>query len=189
MKTHDPRILGWLETISGCMYSGKSSDLVRRLEYAVRAKKRVIGFKHSIDDRYAITQIVTHVGTSHVASAVSSPQEIIDKAGDAEVVGVDEIQFFDEPIVNVVQLLVSEGRRVIVAGLDLDYLGRPFGQMPMLLSIADSVTKHHAACAICGGPATRTQRLVESSETVLVGAAGAYEARCRLHFTPLAEKP
>ncbi|HOP49582.1 MAG TPA: thymidine kinase [Ignavibacteriales bacterium] len=170
---------GWVEVITGCMFSGKTEELIRRLKRAKIAKQDVIVFKPEIDNRYSETEIVSHNETSLPSIVVSSAKEIYEKSKDAQVVGVDEAQFFSNDLVDVVNKLANEGKRVIVAGLDMDYKGVPFEPMPQLMAIAEYVTKTLAICVVCGNPADRTQRNVKSNEKVLVGASGMYEARCR----------
>jgi thymidine kinase len=170
---------GWVEVITGCMFSGKTEELIRRLKRAKIAKQDIIVFKPEIDNRYSETEIVSHNETSLPSIVVSSAKEIYEKSKDAQVVGVDEAQFFSNDLVDVVNKLANEGKRVIVAGLDMDYKGVPFEPMPQLMAIAEYVTKTLAICVVCGNPADRTQRNVKSNEKVLVGASGMYEARCR----------
>ena len=170
---------GWVEVITGCMFSGKTEELIRRLKRAKIAEQDVIVFKPEIDNRYSETEIVSHNETSLPSIVVSSAKEIYEKSKDAQVVGVDEAQFFSNDLVDVVNKLANEGKRVIVAGLDMDYKGVPFEPMPQLMAIAEYVTKTLAICVVCGNPADRTQRNVKSNEKVLVGASGMYEARCR----------
>jgi thymidine kinase len=182
---------GWIEVVCGSMFSGKSEELLRRLRRAQIAKQRVVVFKPSIDDRYDATDVVSHDGTRLAANAVSTPGEILRLVGDAEVVGVDEAQFFDQSIVEVVLRLADDGKRVVVAALDQDFKGEPFGAVPELMCHAEFVTKLQAICSVCGGPATRTQRLLDgipahrAEPVVKVGASEAYEARCRnCHAVP-----
>jgi len=176
---------GWLEVITGSMFSGKSEELIRRLRRAQIAKQRVQIFKPAIDNRYSDTNIVSHSEMKIPSESVSSSAELLARVHpDADVVGVDEGQFFDAELPAVLSQLADAGKRVIVAGLDQDYLGRPFEPMPQLLAIAEYITKTLAICMVCGGPANHTQRLVQSSERVLVGATGTYEARCRHCFDP-----
>jgi thymidine kinase len=176
---------GWIEVIVGSMFSGKSEELIRRLRRAQIAKQRVQIFKPQIDTRYAADHIVSHSDMRIGSTAVRDSQELLDKVDpDAEVVGVDEGQFFDQGLPAVCTTLADRGVRVIVAGLDQDYLGKPFEPMPQLLSIAEFITKTHAICMVCGNPANHTQRLVRSGDRVLVGASGLYEARCRRCFDP-----
>jgi thymidine kinase len=174
---------GSLEVICGSMFSGKSEELIRRLTRARIARRRVQVFKPKLDDRFSDVEVVSHAGQRLVALAVASSGEILEKTEDrTEVIGIDEAQFFDAGIVDVVKRLADLGKRVIVAGLDQDYLGRPFDPMPALMAEAEEVTKARAICVRCGAPASRTQRLVASEERVVVGAAGMYEARCRRCF-------
>jgi thymidine kinase len=167
------------------MFSGKSEELIRRLRRAQIARQRVQIFKPRIDARYSENHIVSHSEQKIASQVVSTSQEIMDNLDiRTEVVGIDEAQFFDKNIVNVCNRLADMGKRVIVAGLDQDYLGRPFDPMPQLLSVAEYITKTLAICVRCGNPANRTQRLIESEERVIVGAADIYEARCRRCFEP-----
>jgi thymidine kinase len=174
---------GWLEVITGSMFSGKSEELIRRLRRAQIARQRVQIFKPAIDNRYSDTAIVSHSEMKIPSENVGSSAELLARVHpDTDVVGVDEGQFFDAGLPAVLTQLADGGKRVIVAGLDQDYLGRPFEPMPQLLAIAEYITKTLAICMVCGGPANHTQRLVQSSERVLVGATGTYEARCRHCF-------
>lgn len=178
--------LGWIEVICGSMFSGKSEELIRRLRRAQIARQRVQIFKPRIDTRHAEDQIVSHSEQKIASQVVSSSKEIMDFIDmRTEVIGIDETQFFDKEIVGVCNRLADMGKRVIVAGLDQDYLGRPFEPMPQLLAIAEYITKTLAICMRCGNPANRTQRLIQSDEVVVVGAAEIYEARCRRCFDPL----
>jgi thymidine kinase len=178
-----PQDTGWIEVVCGSMFSGKTEELIRRLRRAQIAKQRVAIFKPAIDTRYAEDRIVSHSGVSLPSVTVSSAAEILEKAGDVDVVGIDEAQFFDLDLVRVCEELADKGHRVIVAGLDQDYLAQPFEPMPQLLAIAEYITKTLAICMVCGNPANRTQRVTRRSERVLVGAADSYEARCRNCFT------
>jgi thymidine kinase len=176
---------GWMEAICGPMFSGKSEELIRRLRRAVIARKRVQVFKPSIDTRYSECEIVTHSETRMQSEPVVSAREILSKIdGRSEVIGIDESHFFGPDLVSVAEELAEDGKRVIIAGLDTDYMGRPFPPMPDLLALAESITKTLAICMCCGNPAKNSQRLVESGELILVGAAGSYEARCRRCFEP-----
>jgi thymidine kinase len=176
---------GWIEVIVGSMFSGKSEELIRRLRRAQISRQKVQIFKPAIDDRYAEDHIVSHSEMRIGSQAVSSSRALLEMvAGDTEVVGIDEGQFFDAELPNVCNALAAEGKRVIVAGLDQDYLGKPFEPMPQLLAIAEYITKTLAICMVCGNPANHTQRLVASADRVLVGASGVYEARCRACFDP-----
>jgi thymidine kinase len=173
------------------MFSGKTEELIRRVKRAVFARQRIQAFKPRIDDRYDLSRIVSHAGAAGdeaqiieavaVGSSESLAQRVLD---DTQVVAIDEAQFFDRGIVDVVQALGDRGLRVIVAGLDQDYLGRPFYPMPELMAIAEEVTKVHAVCTVCGAEASRSQRLVAVGATVLVGGSESYEARCRACFEP-----
>ncbi len=167
------------------MFSGKTEELIRRLKRALLARQRVQAFKPRIDDRYDPTRIVSHQAVSVDAVAVATSQSLEERVHeDTQVVAIDEAQFFDRGIVDVCEQLANRGLRVIVAGLDQDYLGRPFPPMPELMAIAEEVTKGHAVCTVCGGPASRSQRLLAEATTVLVGGVEAYEARCRACFEP-----
>jgi thymidine kinase len=178
--------LGWVEVICGSMFSGKSEELIRRLRRAQIARQRVQIFKPRIDTRYAEDQIVSHSEQKIASQVVADSKEIMDFIDiRTEVIGIDEVQFFDKEIVSVCNRLADMGKRVIVAGLDQDYMGRPFDPMPQLLAIAEYITKTLAICMRCGNPANRTQRLIQSEERVVVGAADIYEARCRRCFEPL----
>jgi thymidine kinase len=176
---------GWIEVIVGCMFSGKSEELIRRLRRAQIARQRVQIFKPIIDARFSDDHIVSHSDMRIQSEAVATSRLLLERVGkDAEVVGVDEGQFFDLELPMVCNTLADRGVRVIVAGLDQDYLGKPFEPMPQLLAIAEYITKTHAICMVCGNPASHTQRLVASGDRVLVGASGLYEARCRACFDP-----
>ena len=176
---------GWIEVIVGSMFSGKSEELIRRLRRARIARQRVQVFKPRIDTRYSTEDIVSHGEMRMESTVVDDSRQLLDQiASDTEVVGIDEGQFFDAALPAVCSTLADRGVRVIIAGLDQDYLGKPFEPMPQLLAIAEYITKTHAICMVCGAPANHTQRLVASSERVLVGAQGTYEARCRRCFDP-----
>ena len=182
--------IGWIEGIVGSMFSGKSEELIRRLNRARIARQKVQVFKPQIDARYSVEQIASHSGQKHDSSPVASADEMMALVNtDTQVVGIDEGQFFDMAIVDAVNRLASSGKRVIVAGLDQDYTGKPFEPMPQLLSIAEFITKTHAICVKCGGTANYSQRTVESDARVEVGAADKYEARCRQCFVPHADAP
>jgi len=177
--------LGQLEVICGSMFSGKSEELIRRLRRARIARQRVQVFKPDVDTRSGDADVTSHSHDRMGAQVVVSSEEILRAVMDrTEVVGIDEVQFFDAGIVEVVDKLANMGKRVIVAGLDQDYLGRPFEPMPQLMAIAEYVTKTLAVCVRCGAPANRSQRIVHGDGRVLVGAADAYEARCRRCFEP-----
>ncbi len=175
---------GWIEVICGSMFSGKSEELIRRLRRAQIARQDVAIFKPAIDDRYSSDHIVSHSEQRLRSIAVSHAHEILEMAGDAHVVGIDEGQFFGMELVDVCNELANKGKRVIVAGLDQDYRGIPFEPIPQLLAIAESITKTLAICMVCGAPANRTQRLSSDSQRVVVGAKDVYEARCRKCFQP-----
>jgi thymidine kinase len=177
--------IGWIEVICGPMFSGKSEELIRRLRRARIARKRVQVFKPVIDDRYSATEIVSHGDQRMPSIVVSSAKEILEKLDwRTQVIGVDESNFFGPDLVDVATQLADTGKQVIIAGLDTDYLGRPFPPMPDLLTLAEAITKTLAICMRCGNPAKHTQRLVESSDLIVVGATGMYEARCRRCFEP-----
>ncbi len=179
-----PRDTGWIEVICGCMFSGKTEELIRRLRRAQIARQKVTVFKPQIDVRYSSEHIVSHNEQALIAQVVSDASEIPTLAGDSQVVGIDEAQFFKPNIVDICEMLANQQKRVIVAGLDQDYRGKPFDPMPQILAIAEYITKTLAICVICGNPADRTQRKGEHSERVLVGAKDLYEARCRRCFEP-----
>jgi thymidine kinase len=174
--------VGWIEVISGCMFSGKTEELIRRLNRALIAKQKVEIFKPDVDNRYHHEQIVSHNENRIRSTPVNFASDIILLAGDCEVVGIDEAQFFDEAIVEVCNTLANNGKRVIVAGLDMDYEGKPFGQMPNLLAIAEFVTKVHAICAQTGELASFSYRLTDNDKQVMLGELGEYEARSRKAF-------
>src|SRR5215203_7026939 len=176
---------GWVEVIAGSMFSGKSEELIRRLRRAKIARQKVQVFKPELDSRFSGNQIVSHSEMRHDSANSRSAEEILAKVDpDTEVVGIDEGQFFDNDLVNVANTLARRGVRVIIAGLDQDYLGKPWEPMPQLLAVAEYITKTRAICMVCGNPANHTQRLVQSSDRVLLGAMGTYEARCRRCFDP-----
>ena len=180
-----PNNQGWIEVIVGSMFSGKSEELIRRLRRAEIARQKVQIFKPGIDTRYDRDHIVSHSDMRIPSIAVKSARELLDLVeADTEVVGIDEGQFFDAELPMVVNTIADGGKRVIVAGLDKDYLGKPFEPMPQLLAIAEYITKTLAICMVCGNPANHTQRLVAVGDRVLVGAEGTYEARCRRCFDP-----
>jgi thymidine kinase len=182
---HQPN-QGWIEVIVGSMFSGKSEELIRRLRRAQIARQKVQIFKPLVDARYDADQIVSHGEMRIESVTVASSRDLLERvAADTEVIGIDEGQFFDCELPMICNTLAEQGKRVIVAGLDQDYLGKPFEPMPQLLAIAEYITKTHAICMVCGNPANHTQRLVPSGERVLVGAHGVYEARCRRCFDPM----
>ncbi|NCO24342.1 MAG: thymidine kinase [Candidatus Infernicultor aquiphilus] len=177
---------GWIEVICGSMFSGKSEELIRRVHRVQIAKKKVQVFKPTIDTRYSIQYIYSHNGTKIEAINISNSKELLEKTEpDTEVVAIDEAQFYDKGIVTICQKLADQGRRVMVAGLDQDFRGEPFGPIPELLAVAEYIDKLQAICMICGSPASRTQRLVNgkpakySDPIILIGAKETYEARCR----------
>ncbi|RLD15264.1 MAG: thymidine kinase [Caldiserica bacterium] len=179
---------GWIEVIAGCMFSGKSEELIRRVRRAKIARQKVQVFKSSLDTRYDEAKVVSHSGAKVEAISVDHPEEIIAKIDDdTQVVAIDEAQFFSEKIVDVIEFLADRGIRVIVAGLDLDFRGEPFGPMPALLARAEKVDKLTAICMVCGEEATRTQRIIDGKPAsyydpiVVIGAQEKYEARCRRH--------
>jgi thymidine kinase len=179
---------GSIEVVCGSMFSGKTDELIRRLIRATIAKQKVQVFKPAIDIRYAVEKVASHTGSTFDAIPVEKAAEIRSKLDkDTTVVGIDEAQFFDAEVVTVAKELAARGVRVLVAGLDTDFRGEPFGSMPVLMSEAEDVTKLHAICMVCGDDASRTQRLVNGSPAhyddpvVIVGASELYEARCRLH--------
>jgi thymidine kinase len=176
---------GWIEVITGSMFSGKSEELIRRVRRAEIARQRVQVFKPRLDTRHAAEYVISHSDFRYAAETVATARDL--KAAvkpNTEVVGIDEGQFFDLELPAVCNALADCGKRVIVAGLDQDYLGKPFEPMPQLLAIAEYITKTLAICMVCGNPANHTQRLVVSSDRVLLGAQGMYEARCRFCFDP-----
>ncbi len=177
--------MGWIEAICGPMFSGKSEELIRRLRRAMIARKRVQVFKPTIDNRYSANEIVSHSDSRLPSIVVTGASEILANLDwRTQVVGIDEANFLGEGLVDTAQRLADAGKQVIVAGLDTDYMGRPFPPMPELLCIAESITKTLAICMRCGNPGKHTQRLVEADELIVVGAAGMYEARCRRCFEP-----
>jgi thymidine kinase len=180
--------VGSLTVITGSMFSGKTEELIRRLRRALYARRSVQVFKHALETRSDLTEIRSHNGVPHEAGAVSTSEELLESIEpETDVVAVEEAQFFDEGIVDACRSLADSGYQVIVAGLDMDFRGRPFGPMPSLLAEADEVVKLRAICAICGRDASRSQRLIDgkpapaSAPTILIGAQETYEARCRQH--------
>ncbi len=180
--TITPTDSGWIELICGPMFSGKTEELIRRLVRAKIAKQKVEIFKPSIDNRYSEEDIVSHNKRIIKSIAVKSPDDILKHQSEADVIGIDEAQFFDDSIVDVVRKLANDGKRIIVAGLEKDYKGRPFGPMPELLIEAEYITKVLSICMRCGNPANYSQRLSSDTGQVLVGEADKYEARCRNCF-------
>ena len=184
----DAEARGWIEVVCGSMFSGKTEELIRRLKRARIARQQVEIFKPALDNRYAETAVVSHDENAIPSIVVDTADQILLLAGDAAVIGIDEAQFFGDELVAVCETLARRGRRVIAAGLDQDFRGRPFGPIPALMAVAEYVTKLHAICVVCGAPANHSQRLVANDDRVLVGEKEAYEPRCRLHFEP-APKP
>lgn len=175
-----PKDIGWIEVICGSMFSGKTEELIRRLKRALYGKQKVQVFKPQIDNRYDELAVVSHSQLKIVAKPVTRANQILQELRpETEVVGIDEVQFLGMEVISVVEALAARGLRVVCAGLDQDYQGKPFEPMPQLLAVAEYVTKELAICVVCGNPANRSQRLTASAERVVVGAAGAYEARCR----------
>ncbi|MFD1036872.1 thymidine kinase [Virgibacillus byunsanensis] len=179
---------GWVEVICGSMFSGKSEELIRRVRRATFGNLSVRVFKPAIDDRYAEDSVVSHNGTTTLARPVKNSKEILEHIDDdLDIIGIDEVQFFDENIVAVADELANKGIRVVIAGLDTDFRGEPFGPMPKLMALSESVTKLNAICPICAAPASRTQRLINGKPAsyddpvILVGASESYEPRCRHH--------
>ncbi len=171
---------GWIEIICGGMFSGKSEELIRRVRRTQYARQKVQVFKPSLDNRYADEYVVSHSQMKLPSELVTDTAEIRSLLqDDSQVIAIDEVQFFDEDVIKLVAELADHGKRVILAGLDMDYRGKPFGPMPHLLAIADYVTKLQAICVKCGNPAGRTQRLSHDKEQIVVGADNIYEARCR----------
>lgn len=176
---------GSIEVICGSMFSGKTQELIRRLRLASIAKQKVQIFNSYLDTRYAKEHIVSHDKSMLKAQPVKSAKEIIKKVEkDTQVVGIDEAHFFDDDILDVANKLANEGKRVIIAGLDMDWRGKPFNNMAKLMAVAEYVTKNLAICMVCGNPAHYSQKLVESDSRIEVGAADKYEARCRKCFNP-----
>ena len=182
---HFPKDTGWIEVICGSMFSGKTEELILRVKRALYGKQKVQVFKPKIDDRYDATAVVSHSQQKVTSIPIERAEEIFySLKSETQVVGIDEVQFFGSEVVSVCEALANKGLRVICAGLDQDYQGRPFEPMPQLLAVAEYITKQLAICVVCGNPANRSQRLISSGERVVVGATGAYEARCRrCHLT------
>lgn len=178
------RTTGWIEVVCGSMFSGKTEELIRRLKRARFARQSVEIYKPAVDSRYSVAEVISHDENSIPSEVVDSAGQILLMVGRADVVGIDEAQFFDEDLVDVCQTLARDGRRVIVAGLDQDYMGRPFEPIPQIMAIAEYVTKLHAVCVVCGSPANHSQRIVADRSRVLLGATDVYEPRCRDCFDP-----
>ena len=185
MFINQGRPTGWIEVICGPMFSGKTEELIRRMRLAQIAKQKIEIFKPAIDNRYSEEHIASHSDMRFTCRPVPEAGRILELVGDhTRVVGIDEAQFFDDSIVAICQKLANRGMRVILAGLDQDYLGQPFGPMPKLLAVAESILKLKAVCMVCGGLAGRSQRLTGETSQVVVGALDHYEARCRACFDP-----
>ncbi|MBT3216846.1 MAG: thymidine kinase [Candidatus Marinimicrobia bacterium] len=182
--TLSPKYSGWIEVICGSMFSGKTEELIRRLKRAEIAKMKTAIFRPAIDNRYEKEHIVSHNQSKLKSYTVEKAADIIPLTKNADVIGIDEAQFFDEEIVNICKILASNSARVVVAGLDKDYKGKPFGIMPNLMCEADYVTKLRAICVACGDPANFTQRLSKDTEQVIIGETDIYEARCRGCYQP-----
>ena len=180
--TLTPKNVGWIELICGSMFSGKTEELIRRIIRAQIAKQNTAIFKPNLDNRFSTEEIVSHNNRKIKSIMVSNALEILEKVGDAEVVGIDEAQFFDESLIRVCRKLSSNNKRVILAGLEKDYLGKPFGPMPELMVEAEYVTKVLAICVVCGNPANFSYRITSESSQILVGETDKYEARCRKCF-------
>lgn len=177
--------MGGVEVITGSMFSGKTEELIRRLKRAQIAQQSVQAFKPRIDSRYDKHQLVSHSSQRLVSIPVDGPDDILRRlAADTQVVGIDEVQFLGPNVVALCELLANRGLRVICAGLDQDFRGRPFEPMPQLLAVAEFITKEHAICVVCGNIANRSQRIVDGTSTVVVGGFGTYEPRCRRCFEP-----
>jgi thymidine kinase len=177
-----PKKRGWIEVISGCMFSGKTEELIRRVNRAIIAKQKVKIFKPFADTRYHEEHVVSHNENFIKSTPLNSSSELLHLEEECHVIAIDEVQFFDEEISQVCNTLANEGKRVIVAGIDMDFTGKPFKNLSELMSIAEFVTKIHAICAVCGANASYSYRLNGSSETFLLGAKDVYEARCRECF-------
>lgn len=180
-----PRDMGWIEVIVGPMFSGKTEELIKRLRRAMYARQTVRVFKPQLDNRFSEGEIVSRNQMKLESTVIANPADILELAADVDVVGIDEVQFFGPGIVQVADALANAGKRVIVAGLDLDFAAQPFTQVSELLAIGEYLTKTLAICVVCGNPASRSQRLLAGgSERIVVGDVQAYEARCRKCFSP-----
>jgi thymidine kinase len=190
MSTFEPHIVdrtrktGWIEVICGSMFSGKTEELIRRLRRARIARQETEVFKPALDARYSEDEVVSHNENAVATTPVDTASQILLMAGEADVIGVDEAQFFDDELLSICQQLANEGHRVVVTGLDTDYRAEPFDPIPQLMAVAEHVTKLHAVCVVCGAPANHSQRIVPGEDRVLVGATEAYEPRCRQCFEP-----
>ncbi|MDP1727176.1 MAG: thymidine kinase [Bacteroidota bacterium] len=181
-RYHPHQRKGWIEVVCGSMFSGKTEELIRRIKRAKIANQKIEIFKPALDTRYDEVNVVSHNENAIPSTPVSSSLNILLMANDADVVGIDEAQFFDDQLVYVCEKLAEQGIRVIVAGLDMDYLGKPFGMMPRLMAVAEYVTKVHAICVICGDLATHTFRKVQNNNLIMLGEKDTYDARCRNCF-------
>jgi len=170
---------GWIEVITGSMFSGKTEELIRRLKRAKLANQKVKIFKHALDNRTSMDELVSHDDNSIPSMSVSSAKEILGHTTDVEVVGIDEGQFFAGDLIEICNFMANSGIRIIVAGLDMDYQGKPFGSIPSLMAVADFVTKLHAVCVRCGNPAQYSHRKIDIDDLVLLGATNEYEPLCR----------
>lgn len=179
---------GWIEVIAGSMFSGKTEELIRRLRRAQYAKMNVEIFKPNIDTRYSESEVVSHNATSIRSTSVDSARNILLYTSEVDVIGIDEAQFFDDVILDICEHLANQGIRVIVAGLDMDYLGRPFGPIPLLMAKAEFVTKVHAICVQCGSLANHSHRLMESDKLVELGETDIYEPLCRQCYNKAKKK-
>jgi thymidine kinase len=173
---------GWVEVICGCMFSGKTEELIRRITRAKIARQQIAIFKPAMENRYHSKHVISHNANAIYSNPVEKAKDIYPLAQEASVIGIDEAQFFEADLVDVVVKLAKEGKRVIIAGLDMDYRGQPFGYMPQLMAIAEFVTKTQAVCVNCGNPASFSHRLSPSNEQVLLGETDLYEALCRKCF-------
>ena len=176
--------MGWIEVICGSMFSGKTEELIRRIRRAQIARQKVAIFKPAIDRRYSKKEIVSHDAQKLPSQVIKNAKEMIPLSLESQVIGIDEAQFYDRNLVKVCKTLANMGKRVIVAGLDMDYRGEPFNPIPELLAIAEDITKTHAICVVCGNPANYTQRKIKREDQVIIGASEIYEARCRNCFEP-----
>jgi len=179
-----PRDVGWIEVVTGCMFSGKTEELIRRVRRAMYARQPVVVFKPAIDARYSEDSVGSHSGQQIRSFQIDQAGDIPPLVGEAQVVGIDEAQFLGLELVDICEELANAGKRVIVAGLDMDYRGEPFEPIPQLLAKAEYITKNLAICMVCGNPADRSQRLVDRDSRIVVGTSEMYEARCRLHWSP-----
>lgn len=179
---------GWIEVICGCMFSGKTEELIRRLKRSLIAKQKVAIFKPKIDTRYSAGHLVSHSELKIPSQLVENVWDIVERSLEAHVVGIDEAQFFGDDVVEVCQKLANMGKRVIVAGLDMDYQGKPFAPIAQLLAVAEYITKTNAICVVCGNPAHFSQRTTEEKERIVVGKEESYEARCRNCFVIFEKK-